>query len=29
LDYAKDNRMEWELKGRDIVNAAMEALRSR
>jgi hypothetical protein len=29
LDYAKDNRMEWELKGRDIVNAAMAALRSR
>jgi 3'5'-cyclic nucleotide phosphodiesterase len=29
LDYAKDNRMEWEMKGRDIVNAAMEALRSR
>ena len=29
LDYAKDNRMEWEMKGRDIVRLAKKALKAR
>jgi 3'5'-cyclic nucleotide phosphodiesterase len=29
LDYAKDNRLEWQIKGRDIVREAANVLRSR
>jgi 3'5'-cyclic nucleotide phosphodiesterase len=29
LDYAQDNRLEWQVKGRDIVREAADALRSR
>jgi hypothetical protein len=29
LDYAKDNRLEWQVKGRDLVREAADALRSR